>query len=473
MLRKNWKKKKKQKMSSIIKLNIGGKRFMTTMSTLRGEQVPKTLSRCENMLTALVENELKGVVSTAKDDDGYLFIDRSGQVFEYVLRFLQTGRVSAAPQIGISRMDVWAELGYFQLVSAPHNRSVEDECFSPPSRPPRISETMSSSSSLTSSSKSSNGKKSKKSKSHATSSSSSSSSASSATTSTSSDLSLDALSSGSAAVSASSSLLSVAASKLLFDGDAHDAHADSDLADGGGASSSSAMMASPDRTRSPPAAVSGNEARSPPVLSPRLVSPSSPPQFMAGRSSSADIDGELVAAAAAAAAKPVVEQAMHAAELSQQFGNVMQSVHDRLRMWRDKAQLFFDLNAVALARRIDQAAAYGSSSVQVLSWSRCRDSATAREFCHTDTGTDFQNLKAVPCALFLQHLAYIIEQELGFRTRTWTQPYNSKSCRITCHFPVYGRNTFSDRQDEALDAFLDLLRSGDYGRRLAVKQEYE
>lgn len=162
------------------------------------------------------------------------------------------------------------------------------------------------------------------------------------------------------------------------------------------------------------------------------------------------------------------------------LASVMSSVHDRLQDWHDMAREFFDLNAVSIARKIDQAAAYGSSSVQVLSWSRCRDSANARDFSHTDAGTDFQNLKAVPCALFLQHLAFIIEQEIGFRTRTWMQPYNSKSCRITVHFPIFGRSMHcaaSPQNDlrvaEAIDAFLDLLRSGDYGSRLAVKQEHE
>lgn len=188
---------------------------------------------------------------------------------------------------------------------------------------------------------------------------------------------------------------------------------------------------------------------------------------------------------------PGIPEAMHSEEGSQSgdleedfdsntLSGVMSSVHDRLQDWYDMAREFFDLNAVSIARKIDQAATYGSSSVQVLSWSRCRDLANARDFSHTDTGTDFQNLRAVPCALFLQHLAFIIEQEIGFRTRTWTQPYNSKSCRITVHFPIAGRSIYSVttpqqeiRVAEAVDAFLDLLRSGDYGSRLAVKQEHE
>ncbi|MDP2439690.1 MAG: hypothetical protein Q8P67_28405 [archaeon] len=161
------------------------------------------------------------------------------------------------------------------------------------------------------------------------------------------------------------------------------------------------------------------------------------------------------------------------------LAGVMESVHDRLQDWHDMAREFFDLNSVSIARKIDQAAAYGSSSVQVLSWSRCRTTANSRDFSHTDTGTDFQNLRSVPCALFLQHLALIIEEEIGFRTRTWTQPYNSKSCRITVHFPILRRSTPPNpgqqelRIAEAIDAFLDLLRSGDYGSRLAVKQEHE
>ena len=61
--------------SKIVKLNVGGKAFMSTRETL--VQSP--------MLKALMENP------TERDETGALFIDRSPKVFQIVLELLRTG----------------------------------------------------------------------------------------------------------------------------------------------------------------------------------------------------------------------------------------------------------------------------------------------------------------------------------------------------------------------------------------------
>ena len=54
----------------IIKLNVGGRRFMTTYATLR--------SKGTNFLTKLIDNDLQHKIPSAKDEQGYYFIDQNG-----------------------------------------------------------------------------------------------------------------------------------------------------------------------------------------------------------------------------------------------------------------------------------------------------------------------------------------------------------------------------------------------------------
>jgi hypothetical protein len=67
---------------TIVKLNIGGKIFMTTSDTL-------TRSGCdENYFSAL----LSGKIPSLRDEDGCYFIDRDGKLFAQILNYLRTGR---------------------------------------------------------------------------------------------------------------------------------------------------------------------------------------------------------------------------------------------------------------------------------------------------------------------------------------------------------------------------------------------
>ncbi|KYQ91734.1 leucine-rich repeat-containing protein (LRR) [Tieghemostelium lacteum] len=66
---------------NIVKLNVGGKRYMTTRDTL--------CSKGENFFTSLLNNNIPSI----KDDKGYRFIDRNGKLFYYILEFFRTGYI--------------------------------------------------------------------------------------------------------------------------------------------------------------------------------------------------------------------------------------------------------------------------------------------------------------------------------------------------------------------------------------------
>jgi hypothetical protein len=65
--------------SSLVKLNVGGVKYATTMATLRAQG--------DNHLTQLVNEP-----HPATDSEGSIFIDRNGRIFEKVLDYLRTGR---------------------------------------------------------------------------------------------------------------------------------------------------------------------------------------------------------------------------------------------------------------------------------------------------------------------------------------------------------------------------------------------
>ncbi|XP_069462059.1 BTB/POZ domain-containing protein KCTD21 [Ambystoma mexicanum] len=69
------------KMSEPITLNVGGKIYTTSMSTLT--------SYPDSMLGAM----FSGKMPTKKDSQGNCFIDRDGKVFRYILNFLRTSHL--------------------------------------------------------------------------------------------------------------------------------------------------------------------------------------------------------------------------------------------------------------------------------------------------------------------------------------------------------------------------------------------
>eukprot|EP00638_Chattonella_subsalsa_P016585 CAMPEP_0117829672 /NCGR_PEP_ID=MMETSP0949-20121206/8005_1 /TAXON_ID=44440 /ORGANISM="Chattonella subsalsa, Strain CCMP2191" /LENGTH=178 /DNA_ID=CAMNT_0005670467 /DNA_START=55 /DNA_END=591 /DNA_ORIENTATION=+ len=68
---------------SILKLNVGGTRFLTSRSTI--EKIP------ESMLARMFS--IESPYSNPTDEEGYVFIDRDGNRFNHVLNFLRSGNV--------------------------------------------------------------------------------------------------------------------------------------------------------------------------------------------------------------------------------------------------------------------------------------------------------------------------------------------------------------------------------------------
>ena len=85
-----------------VKLNVGGSRFETTLSTLTRHP--------ESMLAAM----FSGRHEVPQDEDGYVFIDRDGTHFHTVLNFLRTGILNVPPSRKAAE-ELKCELQYYQL----------------------------------------------------------------------------------------------------------------------------------------------------------------------------------------------------------------------------------------------------------------------------------------------------------------------------------------------------------------------
>ena len=85
-----------------VKLNVGGDKFETTLSTLT-RQPDSTLAVM-----------FSGRHEVPQDDDGYVFIDRDGTHFRTILNFLRTG-VLDLPKSQKAANELTRELQYYQL----------------------------------------------------------------------------------------------------------------------------------------------------------------------------------------------------------------------------------------------------------------------------------------------------------------------------------------------------------------------
>lgn len=89
--------------SERVRLNVGGVRFETTLTTIR--RIPP-----DTMLAAM----FSGHHTVNTDADGFVFIDRSPTHFEAILNFMRTGSVP----IGMPQQGLEAELEYYGLHQA-------------------------------------------------------------------------------------------------------------------------------------------------------------------------------------------------------------------------------------------------------------------------------------------------------------------------------------------------------------------
>jgi len=91
--------------SPIIKLNVGGKRFMTTLATLTSSE-----SKLSKMFT--------GALPIIKDDKNVFFIDRNGDYFSYILDYLRENTLYSPSDTFLSKK-IKEEMEYYEIKSQP------------------------------------------------------------------------------------------------------------------------------------------------------------------------------------------------------------------------------------------------------------------------------------------------------------------------------------------------------------------
>ena len=103
--------------SEFIRLNVGGKLFYTSKTTL-------TVSEPDSMLARMFSDRL---TPCCKDEEGNYLIDRSPQYFEPILNFLRTGKLIIDP--GVNPLGVLEEARYYGMESIiPHlDEMLEDK----------------------------------------------------------------------------------------------------------------------------------------------------------------------------------------------------------------------------------------------------------------------------------------------------------------------------------------------------------
>jgi len=93
-------------VSSLVKLNIGGTKYVTKVDTiLKGEP--------ESIFTPL----LSGNFQIEKDHEDYIYFDRSGTVFDYLMEYLRTGSIRLIENYKLKKKQQ-ANTGFSSLSSA-------------------------------------------------------------------------------------------------------------------------------------------------------------------------------------------------------------------------------------------------------------------------------------------------------------------------------------------------------------------
>ena len=90
----------------LVKLNVGGYKYITTLTTLYSHSAP-------NFLTVMIENDAEERIPCLRDELGYIFIDRNGLVFSVILEFFRTGKIIIPPNV--TREQIEIEFDFFQL----------------------------------------------------------------------------------------------------------------------------------------------------------------------------------------------------------------------------------------------------------------------------------------------------------------------------------------------------------------------
>lgn len=90
-------------MSDIIKLNIGGVRYETTLDTLKHDS--------KSMLYSMFSGKYK----LKPCNDGYHFIDRNGNLFNYIIKFLRDGNINLDGLSYREINDILDEANYYNI----------------------------------------------------------------------------------------------------------------------------------------------------------------------------------------------------------------------------------------------------------------------------------------------------------------------------------------------------------------------
>eukprot|EP00760_Papus_ankaliazontas_P038934 PhM_4_TR9422/c0_g1_i1/m.67379 len=98
-------------MRDVVQLNVGGRRFSTTVGTLR---------RHPHSVLAQMFSE---PVAVDRDDSGAYFIDRNGDCFEFVLDYLRDGYLHVPVHDAVRTMQLKRELAFYGLPVVHHFES--------------------------------------------------------------------------------------------------------------------------------------------------------------------------------------------------------------------------------------------------------------------------------------------------------------------------------------------------------------
>jgi len=90
-------------MTDIIKLNIGGIKYQTSYNTIGKDD--------ESMLSSM----FSGRHNIKTDSEGYYFIDRNGEVFKYILKYLRDGKINFSDMTNDTKNDLLDEANYYNL----------------------------------------------------------------------------------------------------------------------------------------------------------------------------------------------------------------------------------------------------------------------------------------------------------------------------------------------------------------------
>ena len=92
-------------LNSVLKLNVGGKQFVTTQGTLLSDQ--------NSMLARMFSTDTNGRIPATQDASGSFFIDRCPKYFGVILNFLRSGKLENVTNVDLKFLRNEAE--YFSI----------------------------------------------------------------------------------------------------------------------------------------------------------------------------------------------------------------------------------------------------------------------------------------------------------------------------------------------------------------------